>query len=73
LLRKGVTLKYRSISRLFLQAYLKVCTFLRWQAKFKIPSSAAFGQIGQAYVKLVMKAVGEWLHRGVYFEFLESA
>ncbi len=26
-------------------------SILRWQRKFKIPSSAAFGQIGKAYVQ----------------------
>src|SRR5205823_1673824 len=58
LLRDHVTIQYRSIDRIFLQAYVpklqavgQVCTFLRWQRKFKIPSSAAFGQIGDAYVK----------------------
>src|SRR5438477_2928174 len=60
LLRDHVTLKCRSIDRIFLQAYVpklqtvgQVCTFLRWQRGFKIPSSAAFGQIGDAYVKAV--------------------
>ena len=60
LLRDHVTLKYGSIDRIFLQAYVpklqsvgQVCTFLRWQRKFKIPSSAAFGQIGDAYVKAI--------------------
>jgi hypothetical protein len=60
LLRDRVTLQYRSIDRIFLQAYVpklqsvgQVCTFLRWQRKFKIPSSAAFGQIGAAYVKAI--------------------
>ena len=60
LLRDHVTLQYRSIDRIFLQAYVPklqsvgwVCTFLRWQRKFKIPSSAAFGQIGDAYVKAI--------------------
>jgi len=60
LLRDHVTLKCRSIDRIFLQAYVpklqsvgQVCTFLRWQRKFKIPSSAAFGQIGEAYVKSI--------------------
>jgi hypothetical protein len=60
LLRDHVTLQYRSIDRIFLQAYVpklqsvgQVCTFLRWQRKFKIPSSAAFGQIGDAYVRAV--------------------
>src|SRR6516164_1525129 len=60
LLRDHVTLQYRSIDRIFLQAYVpklqsvgQVCTFLRWQRKFRIPSSAAFGQIGEAYVKAI--------------------
>ena len=60
LLRDHVTLQYRSIDRIFLQAYVPklqsvgwVCTFLRSQRKFKIPSSAAFGQIGTAYVKAI--------------------
>ena len=60
LLRDYVTLKCRSIDRIFLQAYVpklqsvgQVCIFLRWQRKFKIPSSAAFGQIGEAYVKAI--------------------
>ena len=53
LLRDRVTLKCRSIDRIFLQAYVpklqtvgQVCTFLRWQRRFPIPSSAAFGKIG---------------------------
>jgi hypothetical protein len=33
-----------------LQSVGQVCTFLRWQRTFKIPSSAAFGQIGDAYL-----------------------
>ena len=60
LLREHVTLKCRSIDRIFLQAYVPklqsvglVCKFLRWQRKFKIPSSAAFGKIGTAYVKAI--------------------
>src|SRR5437867_5629289 len=60
LLRDHVTLKCRSIDRIFLQAYVpklqsvgQVCTFLRWQRKFKLPSSAAFGKIGDAYVKAI--------------------
>jgi hypothetical protein len=47
------TLRCRSIERIFLQAYVpklqtvgEVCTFLRWQRKFRIPSSAALGNIG---------------------------
>jgi hypothetical protein len=42
LLRDHVTLKCRSIDRIFLQGYVPklqtvgyVCTFLRWQKKFK--------------------------------------
>jgi hypothetical protein len=27
-----------------------VCQFLRWQRHYKIPSSAAFGKVGEAYV-----------------------
>jgi len=60
LLRDNVTLKCRCIDRIFLQAYVpklqsvgQVCTFLRWQRNFKIPSSAAFGKIGEAYVKAI--------------------
>src|SRR6266436_2702690 len=62
LLRDRVTLKCRSIDRIFLQAYVpklqsvgQVCIFLRWQRKFKIPSSAAFGKIGEEYVKAVYR------------------
>jgi len=62
LLRDHVTLRCRSIDRIFLQAYVPklqtvglVCTFLRWQRKFKIPSSAAFGKIGEEYVKAVYR------------------
>src|SRR5215207_4776974 len=57
LLRDHVTLTCRSIDRIFLQAYVPklqtvgwVCSFLRWQRGFAIPSSAAFGKIGDAYV-----------------------
>lgn len=60
LLGKHVTLKCRSLDRMFLQAYVpklqsvgQVCIFLRWQRKFKIPSSAAFGKIGEGYVKAI--------------------
>src|SRR6266545_6097416 len=62
LLRDHVTLRCRSIDRIFLQAYAPrlqavgdVCTFLRWQRKYPIPSSAAFGKIGDAYVKAVYR------------------
>lgn len=62
LLRDNVTLKCGCIDRIFLQAYVpklqavgQVCTFLRWRRKFKIPSSAAFGKIGDGYVKAIHK------------------
>ena len=55
-----VTLRCRSIDRTFLQAYAPklqavgdVCTFLHWQRKFPIPSSAAFRRIGDEYVRAV--------------------
>src|SRR5438552_3372656 len=57
LLRDRVTLTCRSIDRIFLQGYVPklqsvglVCIFLRWARGFFIPSSAAFGKIGDAYV-----------------------
>jgi hypothetical protein len=57
LLRDHVMLMCRSVDRIFLQAYVPklqtvgwVCSFLRWQRGFRIPSSAAFGKIGQDYV-----------------------
>jgi hypothetical protein len=57
LLRDRVSLSCRSIDRIFLQAYVpklqsvgQVCKFLRWERGFKIPSSAAFGKIGEGYV-----------------------
>lgn len=60
LLGKHVTLKCRCLDRMFFQAYVpklqsvgQVCIFLRWQRKFKIPSSAAFGKIGEAYVNAI--------------------
>lgn len=60
LLQDHVTLKVRSIDRIFLQGYVpklqsvgQVCSFLRWQKGFRIPSSAAFGKIGEAYVKSI--------------------
>ena len=60
LLRDHVTLKVRSIDRIFLQAYVPnlqtvglVCRFLRWQRNFKIPSSAAFGKIGEQYAEAI--------------------
>lgn len=60
LLRDHVTLKVRSMDRIFLQGYVPqlqtvgmVCRFLRWQRKFPIPSSAAFGKIGEQYRKAI--------------------
>lgn len=60
LLRDHVTLSCRSVDRIFLQAYVPrlqsvgmVCQFLRWQRRNPIPSSAAFGKIGEAYVAAV--------------------
>ncbi len=60
LLQDQVTLTCRSLDRIFLQAYVpnlqsvgQVCRFLHWQRGFRIPSSAAFGKIGEAYVREV--------------------
>ncbi len=57
LLRDHVTLTCSSVDRIFLQGYVPklqtvgwVCRFLRWQRGFFVPSSAAFGKIGDAYV-----------------------
>ena len=57
LLRDHVTLTCRCVDRIFLQAYVPklqtvgwVCQFLHGQRGFNIPSSAAFGKIGDAYV-----------------------
>jgi hypothetical protein len=62
LLRDHVTLRWRAIDRIFLQAYIprlqsvgQGCIFLRWQGKFKIPSAAAFGKTGEAYTKAIHK------------------
>jgi hypothetical protein len=60
LLRDHITLTCRSIDRIFLQAYVpklqsvgQVCLFLHRQRGFPIPSSVAFGQIGEAYVAAI--------------------
>jgi hypothetical protein len=57
LLRDHVRLTCRSVDRILLQAYVPklqsvgwVCQFLRWQRGYEIPSSAAFGKIGDGYV-----------------------
>jgi hypothetical protein len=62
LLRDHVTLTCRSVDRIFLQAYVprlqsvgQVCQFLRWQRGYPIPSSAAFGKIGEAYAAEVRR------------------
>jgi hypothetical protein len=62
LLGDHVTLRCRSIERIFLQAYVpklqtvgEACTLFRWQRKFRISSSAAFGNIGDEYVKAVYR------------------
>src|SRR5882724_5164522 len=75
LLRDHVTLKCGSIDRIFLQAYVpklqsvgQVCTFLRWRRKFKIPSSAAFGQIGEEFVKAIHQFAKEKKVPVVHFE-----
>jgi hypothetical protein len=64
-LRDHVRLTCRSIDRIFLQAYVprlqtvvEVCQYLRWQRGFPIPSSAAFGKIGAAYVDEVHRWAG---------------
>ena len=75
LLRNHVTLKCRSIDRIFMQAYVpklqsvgQVCIFLRWQRGFKIPSSAAFGKIGDGYVKAIHLYAEEHKIPIVYFK-----
>src|ERR1700730_17677360 len=62
LLRDQVTLTCRSVDRFFLQGYVpklqsvgQVCRFLRWQRRFPIPSSSAFGKIGDVHVKDVCR------------------
>jgi hypothetical protein len=54
LLGDHVTLTCRSVDRIVLQAYVPklqsvdgLCQFLHWQKAFGIPSSAAFGRIGE--------------------------
>jgi hypothetical protein len=62
LLRDHVTLTCRSVDRIFLQACVPrlqsvgmVCQFLRWQRGYPVPSSAAFGKIGEAFAAEVRK------------------
>jgi hypothetical protein len=79
LLRDHVTLKVRSVDRIFLQAYVpklqsvgQVCTFLRWQRGFHIPSSAAFGKTGDGYVKDIERFAKEQDIPMIRFEKGES-
>jgi hypothetical protein len=79
LLRDHVTLKVRSLDRIFLQAYVpklqsvgQVCTFLRWQRGFHIPSSAAFGKLGEQYVKDIQNFAESHRVPLVHFEKGES-
>jgi transposase-like protein len=51
-----------------LQTVGQVCTFLRWQRGFPIPSSAAFGQIGERYTKAVERFAKEHGIPVVHFE-----
>jgi hypothetical protein len=75
LLQDHVTLTCRSLDRIFLQAYVpnlqsvgQVCRFLRWQRGFRIPSSAAFGKIGEAYVLAVQRFAQDHRIPVVHFE-----
>jgi hypothetical protein len=79
LLRDHVTLKVRSIDRIFLQGYVpqlqsmgQVCTFSRWRRGFPIPSSAAFGKIGDQYVKDIQGFAESHCVPLVHFEKGES-
>ena len=83
LLRDHVTLSCRSVDRIFLQAYVPklqyvggVCQFLYWQRGYAIPSSAAFGKIGDGYVAEVhrwAKANGIVVRRFVKGENKEAS
>jgi hypothetical protein len=79
LLRDHVTLKVRSIDRIFLQAYVpklqsvgQVCIFLRWQRGIRIPSSAAFGKIGEQYVGDIARFAEQYHIPMIRFEKGES-
>lgn len=78
-LRDHVTLTCRCVDRFFLQGYVPklqsvglVCRFLRWQRGFKIPSSAAFGKIGDAYVKDIHRFAKDNAIPVIYFKKGES-
>jgi hypothetical protein len=45
-----------------------VCRFLRWQRGFFVPSSAAFGKIGDAYVAAVHKFAADHDVPVIYFD-----
>ena len=58
----------------FFQAYVHrvqavghVCTYLRWKRKSPVPSSAAFGKIGDAYVTAVSHFAGSQHIPAVHF------
>ena len=60
LLRHRIALSCRCIDRIFLQGYVpklqtvgQVCIYLHDVKGFAIPSSAAFGKIGEAYVRSI--------------------
>jgi DNA-binding MarR family transcriptional regulator len=62
LLRDRVTLTCRSVDRIFLQGYVPklqtagwVCRFLRDRRGFRVPSSAACGVLGDAFVRSVRR------------------
>jgi hypothetical protein len=67
LLRDHGKFTVRSVDRIFVQGYVpklqsvgQVCTFLHQQRGYHIPSSAAFGRIGEAYVA----AIHRWADDG---------
>ena len=70
LLRDHVTLTCRSVDRIFLQAWVPklqsvglVCPFLPGSAGSAIPSSAAFGKIGDRFVKDIERFAKDNGHR----------
>jgi hypothetical protein len=74
-LRGPVTLRCRSIDRIFLQAYVPklqsvglMCRFLCWPRKFFVPSSTAFGKIGDEDVARVHRFVANHDIPVVYFD-----
>jgi hypothetical protein len=66
LLRDRTALTCRCIDRIFVQGYVpklqsvgQVCIFLHDQKGFPVPSSAAFGRIGDAYVRAIHRFAEE--------------